>query len=134
MDKTSSQKGAMHILVLLLILAGLGGLGFLYYNSTYKSSTLIPSSTSQLTLTLNSPTEGEVIKDNKIQVKGKTNPNATVAIYTDSDMNSIEADSYGNFEGIIGLVSGINTVTVTAFAENGDEKSLALDIVNDSSN
>ncbi|OGE15857.1 hypothetical protein A3F00_04770 [Candidatus Daviesbacteria bacterium RIFCSPHIGHO2_12_FULL_37_11] len=130
----NNEKGVVPIIALVLVLLALGIFAVIYYKSTYQAPAIPTFQTSLLQLTLESPNSGTITVNNKILVKGKTSPNATVVIYTDENENSVEADLYGNFEGEIMLAGGINTLTVTAFAENGDEKTLALDVVNDSSN
>jgi len=82
-------------------------------------------------LTLLSPSDGMIATGNEIEICGKTKPNSMVVFYTESDENSAEVDSNGNFEGTIMLESGINTLTVTAFFEDGEEESISLDLVYD---
>ena len=130
MDKIS-EKGVVPIIALVVVLVAAGIIAVVYYKSTYKISTAPSSEVSPLQLTLESPIEGTLTVDNQVLVKGKTSPGATVVFYTDENENSVEADLYGNFEGKIMLADGINTVTVTSFAENGGEKTLSVDIVND---
>ena len=131
--KLMSQKGFAHILVLLMLLVAVGATGIVYYKNAHEPVVSTPQVYS-LPLSLDSPADGALITDDRIALKGRTKPNTTVAFYSDIDENSVESDSYGNFEGSIGLAEGINPLTVTAFDENGNEKSLAVDIVNDSSN
>lgn len=126
----NTERGVIPILALVLVLVAVGAVAFIYYKSTYKDSSPV-SQTSPLLLALESPTEGSVISDDQVLVKGKTSPNSTVVFYTDLEENSVDSDSSGKFEGTIKLSAGINTLTVTAFAENGNEKTLTLDIVND---
>lgn len=90
------------------------------------------SAASSLTLTLESPVDETIVVSDMVTVKGKTLPNTTVVFYTDTDANSVESDATGYFEGTINLSSGINTLNVQAFAENGEEKTITLDIVYDS--
>mgnify|MGYP001595727670 FL=1 len=130
MDK-NSEKGVVPVLVLVAILVAFGAGAIIYYKNIYKESSIPGSQVSPLLLSLESPADGTVMTGSKVSIKGKTSPGATVVFYSDAEENSVDSDSYGNFEGSIGLTEGINTITVTAFAENGDEKSLSLDIVND---
>lgn len=128
----SSEKGIVPILALVIIVVVIGaGLIVLYYKNNYQKPADSASQESQIPLSIESPVEGTVITDNQVLVKGKTSPNATVVFYSDEQENSVDSDTSGNFEGTIALARGINSLTVTAFAENGDEKSLTLDIVND---
>ena len=85
--------------------------------------------TESLVLSLSSPTEGDIAVDGEIVVRGKTLPNTTVVIYTQSDETSVESDENGNFEETILLVDGENTLTVTAFSEDGQEKSMTVTVV-----
>ncbi|MFH0864087.1 MAG: hypothetical protein V1858_03300 [Candidatus Gottesmanbacteria bacterium] len=83
-------------------------------------------------LTLDSPSDSLIVTGDQLLVKGQTLPGATVVFYTDDDQNSTEADTQGKFEGNLKLSnSGINNLNVTAYAENGEEKSLAVDLVYD---
>lgn len=135
MVRSYSQKGLAHILVLLVIIVAFGIFGWIYYNNSNNRKPDSPvTQVLPLPLTLDSPIDGALISDNKILVQGKTAPKVTVVFYTDTSEASVESDSLGNFEGMIDLSEGINTLTVIAFAENGAEKSLVLDIVNDSTN
>lgn len=84
-----------------------------------------------LPLLIESPQNEVAVVDNKVLVKGKTLPNVAVIIYSETDETSTESDNKGNFQGKITLVAGINTLTITAFEENGEEKTVTLDIVYD---
>lgn len=121
------------VLVLLLVVLGASGLFMLSRN---RAPVPIPQKTQTvakqpLTLTLESPTENSVVENSKVEVKGKTLPNATVAFFTDSDDNSVQSDSQGNFSGTINVENGINTLNVTAYSDDGDEKTVVMDIVYD---
>jgi hypothetical protein len=85
-----------------------------------------------LTLTLESPTEDTVVVDSTIEIKGSTTPNTTVAFFTETADGTVESDAAGNFSGMIELEDGINTLTVTAYAEDGEEKTIVMDVVYDS--
>ena len=83
------------------------------------------------TLSLENPKDGDLIASNKLTSRGKTLPNTTVALFTESDQELVESNSLGVFEGELTLQAGINSLIVTAYGEDGDEKSLELDIVYD---
>lgn len=85
-----------------------------------------------LTLELTSPADSELSVNREILVTGKTLPNTTVVIFTENDETSVVSDASGAFEGTIALTDGINSLIVTAYGEDGEEKSLTLDIVYDS--
>lgn len=112
----------------------------LLWQAQEKSSSPVISTVPKVTtkiqeplfLTIESPTESTQVVDQKVVVKGKTLPGTAVAIYSETDQTSVESDTSGNFEGTINLTDGINTLTVTAFGENGEEKSVTLDVVYDS--
>jgi hypothetical protein len=75
---------------------------------------------------LDSPTASTSVVDDTILVKGQTLPNTTVTIYNDTDDAMIQSDSSGNFEGKLVLGPGENNLTITAFGDAGEEKSLNL--------
>lgn len=127
----SSKKAWFLLLVITLGVAAI--LGAVFYKTRVPPPP--PTSTPQVkpafSLNLTSPGDGEVLSDNVLTVKGKTLPSATVVFYTEEDENSIQTDAEGNFEGTITLASGLNTLNVYAFAQNGEEKSLTLDVIYD---
>jgi hypothetical protein len=136
----ASSKWPIVLVVLVLAVLGLGGAGAFYLVS--RNSTAVPTPTSMplatevvpttgLTLTLNSPVDNTLAMEPKIMVSGKTSPNTLVVILTESDQNTVESDTMGNFQSEIGLESGINTLTVIAYGENGEEKELSYNIVYD---
>ena len=133
----NSQKGAAHLILLFVIFLALAA-GYLYFTNSLNIFNKLPESITQpirsakLDLSLSNLTDGMVVEGDIITVSGKTSPNTVIAIYSDTDESSIESDSKGNFTGKLKIEPGINSLTVTAFGENGDEKSLSLDIVNDS--
>lgn len=115
------------ILVVAVILVG-GSITALVNRQNRETPQAPQEVTQPVTLTLTSPAEGDVAVDDEIVVRGKTLPNTTVVIYTQSDETSVESDENGNFEETILLVEGENTLTVTAFSEDGQEKSVSLNI------
>ena len=121
------QRGFTQIVVLILLLAVL--LGVSVYLLKPKTPNL-PTET--LSLSIDSPREGTLLVDGEVLVKGKTSPGALVVFFTETDENSVEADGAGNFQGSVALSEGINTLVVTAFAEDGQEKTTSLEVVNDS--
>jgi len=123
------QKGLAPILILVVIVVVGLALGFFFYKDKIQQFFAKP-----LTLSLESPQEGSLIVDGNVSVKGETLPGAVVVFYTDEDQNSVEADANGNFQGDISLVYGINTLVVTAFSEDGQEKTVTADVVNDTGN
>lgn len=88
----------------------------------------------QLALSLDSPIDQLIISQNLVIINGKTEPTTPVVFYTEVDSNSVVSDELGRFEGSINLVAGINNLTVTAFADDGRERSINLDLVYDEDN
>lgn len=138
MRNSGSQRGIVSlVLVVFLLIVAAGGAGLYYY--LQNSSTRLPEvinkipvlKNRQLTLNLESPSDGTLAVNNRILVKGTTSPNTTVVFYNDIDQSSVESDANGRFEGNLALAEGINSLVVTAFAENGEEKSVTVEIVND---
>lgn len=102
---------------------------------TPKTTTYAPPTATPIPyafdLSIESPSDNEVTHQNRIAVKGKTSPKSTVVLFSDNDQNSVESDDSGNFTGDVLLASGINSITITAYGENDEEKSQALDVVYD---
>src|SRR3989344_2842237 len=125
-------------LIILGILVSLGAAAFIWlrpFSYQQPATPIVASSPSPsakpLTLELTSPSDGTLSINQEILVTGKTLPNTTVVFYTDTDENSIESDVSGMFESTVTLTQGINTLTVTAFGEDGTEKSQTMDLVYD---
>ena len=119
-----------------ILLCVIGYEGYLYYQQTINQQEEVilkpqPVVKKPLTLIIESPNDSTIVTSDQVLVKGKTLPNTIVTIYTDNTETSLESDTTGNFEGNIKVGNGINTLTVTAFGENDEEKSLVLDVVYD---
>ncbi len=82
---------------------------------------------------LESPKEDAVVIDDKVQVIGRTLPGTVIFVYTEDDVYSAESDKDGNFAMELSVNEGINTITLTAFGENGEEQSIYFDVVYDKS-
>lgn len=85
----------------------------------------------QLGLDLTSPADGMVSTGNMLQVTGKTLPNIPIVFFTDTHDGSVNSDAQGNFSGTIQLDSGINTLAVMASTQDGQEKTITMDVVYD---
>lgn len=131
--KKSSKGLIIFVIVALLISVGAS----LYIWLAPGSPKLIQSlpspvsKTSALTLDLQSPKDGELSINNEVLIKGKTLPGITVAIFTENDEATVESNQDGSFESSLKLSEGINSVTVTAFNGEGEEKSTTIDVVYD---
>ena len=105
-------------------------LGFLLLAGNKRiAPSFISQRTQPLMLSLESPIDGQVITDNTLIVKGKTFPMSTVVIFTEKSITSVDSNVNGHFEKTINLTTGLNKLTISSFAENGGEKTIALDVV-----
>lgn len=130
-------------IIIAVVLAAIGYAGYDYYVSHNVTNEpdinirpVVKKTVSQkpLFLSIISPAEGDLISGNSVVVKGKTLPNATVSVIADKDTSFLDADTAGNFEGTITLGEGINTLNITAFSDNGEEKSIDVNLVYDKNN
>ncbi len=135
-QKPSPKLPLIFISVTIFLILAIGG--FFLYKANSNQSDLFPSptessqpSTAPLTLDLDSPAEGELAVNDEILVRGVTLPDTVVLAYTDTDDASVTSDDSGKFETTLVLAEGINTVNVTAFSDDGQEKTVSLDIVRD---
>lgn len=121
------------ILVAVLILSALG----LMYNLTRPAVTTLDTVDSPdseptpqpLFLTLETTAEAQTV-NGELLVRGRTLPNTTVIIYSNGDEASLESDAGGTFESTI-VVSEDDVVTITAFAENGEEQTRTFTVSSD---
>lgn len=133
-----SEKGFSHILILagLAVIAVVAVAGYFLF-MVKPSETLAPVKetaavqTPPLTLSIDSPSDGTVVTDKKITIKGTTLPNTAVIMFTESDQTSLDSDAQGNFEDSLMLDDGINSITITAYDDKGGEKSTQFDVVSD---
>ncbi len=85
----------------------------------------------KLTLDLINPKDGELAVNDEILITGKTLPGATVAVFDEIDEATVVSNQDGSFETTLKLTMGINSITVTSYTDDGEEKSITLDIVYD---
>lgn len=130
-SKSSFPKSRLFIIVIFLILIAVGS--YVAYQLYFKPAPATQEEVVKVPLTLQveSPSDGMQIENNILVVNGKTSPNTTVAVFTDSDEKMVESNADGSFEATLMLRNGINTVTVTAFGEDGEEKSAIFDVIYD---
>jgi hypothetical protein len=133
----SSSKQKMILVIGLLAVLAVAGTGA-YFLSQQKPDAIAPMTKVKetpkkvpLTLTLESPTDGELVMDSTLQLTGKTSPNTTIVFFSETAEGTTESDTAGNFSGQLALENGINTVTVTAYSAEGEEISQVFDIVYD---
>ena len=130
--------------VVLIVVAGAGSY-FLLGSGTKVSNqipaSVVPAPTQAAVITtptppafdlvIDSPTSDMVVNTGKITVSGKTQPNTTVVFYNTADQNSVESDANGEFQGTLTLSPGINSLTVSAFDSQGEEKTVNVNVVYD---
>jgi hypothetical protein len=124
-----NQKGFAPLLLLLgLVIVGV--IGFFVYTKFFKpvNPQSASDSVTPLFLTLNSPTADTQATNDKVVVKGKTLPNTTVVLFNETDEATLDSNAKGEFEGTLLLSEGENNLIITAFAENGEEKTLNLTV------
>jgi hypothetical protein len=102
-------------------------------NNLHKAPPAIPAVTETVyqepPMFLNVQTENETyLVDGEMLVKGNTLPSSTVAVYSDIDEDSVESDADGNFETVVNLPAEGGFLTVTAFSQGGEEKTVTLDV------
>lgn len=88
-----------------------------------------PTSTPQDLLIITSPEDNFLSNKEKIDVSGKTFPQATVVILYEEGEKIIEADEEGNFQSEITLVGGTNEITISTYDKDGNEVSKTLTVV-----
>jgi len=132
------KKFSPFLLIVLGILVSLAAGIFIWFRPFFAQQPPIaqvtdPSPVTQaLILELTSPVDGTLSVNQEILVMGKTLPNTTVMLFTETDEDSVVSDANGRFESTITLAEGINSLTVTVFGEDGTEKSQTMDLVYDS--
>jgi len=101
---------------------------------TADNETVAPTpSNSGNSITFITPEDHAVITDNQISLKGTTEPNANLAIITESDDILATADANGNFSTPINLLSGANTISVTSVDANQATTSASITVIHTAS-
>lgn len=123
--------------VAILLLAG-GSVGV--YTQLAPRPTPIPVPTAapvqaqppqELSLSLSTPSVNTVSDARLLTVSGMTAPDTSVVLMTETHDVDVQSDGQGNFTGEIELDSGVNYLTVTAFASDGQEKTMTQEVVYD---
>lgn len=135
LKKTLTRKQIIFSLGgVLLVVVGLLGTSFLKLSKDLVVSTnvAVPQPRkAPLGLMLESPSADTVVTEGTVTVRGKTLPGSSVALFTENSENFVESDTEGKFDGEIELSGGVNTLTVTVFSKEGEEKSLVYNLVYD---
>ena len=120
------------ILSFIMVLIGLlvaGGL-FYFYQSTKTVSpsttgiitrvTPIPTPKPKIYLSLNQPSDEEVVSNKTLTISGKTNPDATLIIVTASNQQVIQPTTQGDFSTTLTLDDGQNLIEIHLILPSGE--------------
>jgi hypothetical protein len=80
-------------------------------------------------LTIVKPEDESLSSTATTTVSGSTEPGTQIVVIGEKSEEIIEADENGVFSTEIGLVSGTNEITVTAYSNNGDEATKSILVV-----
>lgn len=132
------------ILAIAAVMAGLfvAGIAFYIYQTTktlspssIKTITLKPSPPSgpDVLLTVDNPADESVTSSRVISINGKTDPQATIIVTTDSLDTVISPTSTGAYSLTLTLAPGENKIVLMAVMPNGQEtqKNLTFSVESD---
>jgi len=124
------------ILSFVAVLIGLlaAGLAFYFYQSTKTVSssnqvtvnapTPTPTPMPTVYISLSSPNDESVVTSKTLTVSGKTNPNATIIIYTDNGQQVVQPSSQGDFSTTLTLDDGENLLKLMSVLPGGETTTL----------
>jgi len=133
------MKSERIILSFIAVLIGLvvAGVAFYLYQMTktveepskkQSSDTSIgnptPTPDKSLFLTVNSPTEEEVVTKKTISISGNTTPDAIIIVRTETSDDVVSPSKTGTFSVTQTLTDGTNLIQITAIFPNGEEKKI----------
>jgi hypothetical protein len=120
------------ILSFIMVLIGLlvaGGI-FYFYQSTKTVSpstttivnriTPTPTPEPKIYLSLNQPSDEQVVASKTLVISGKTNPEATLIVITGADQQVIQPTSQGDFSTTITLGDGQNLIELQSILPTGE--------------
>jgi hypothetical protein len=120
------------ILSFIAVLIGLLVAGAVFY--FYQSTKTISTSSNQITvgrptptptpqpsvyLVLTNPNDESLASSKTLAINGKTNPGATIIIYTDNGQNVLQPTDMGDFSTTLTLEDGQNLIKLTAILPSG---------------
>lgn len=82
-----------------------------------------------LSITLSSPNNFDVVTDSPIKISGLTKPDAIVIVSTESKDYMTTAEKDGSFETEVSLSGGLNNLVVSSFDETGKSVVARLNLV-----
>lgn len=88
-----------------------------------------PTPIPQLSLTITAPKDNSISNEEKIEVSGKTAPQAIVVILYQEGEKILEADEKGSFDTEITLAGGANEIEISAHDQEGNETTQILTVV-----
>lgn len=123
------------VLAFLAILVGIvfSGVAFYFYQSTKTIpanvvKTVIqkptPTPNSTFFLSVAEPLNESVVDKKVVKVSGKTTPDATIVIITESDEEVVKPSKVGDFSTKINIGDEENIIRISAFSEKGESKSV----------
>ena len=133
------------ILSFIMVLIGLlvAGTAFYFYQSGKKPTPSVRTAVSPtpatakvktVLLTLTSPDDQEVLSNKNLDISGKTNPDATILLITDSDQQVLKPNGQGNFTTTTTLDNDQNIITVISILPSGDSKQIQETVTYSTSN
>lgn len=132
----SKEKVILSFVAIILGLFVAGGAFYIYQmtrtvnepqkNQTLGTTSVQPthSAASSNYLIVQEPQDEEVFSKRTITVSGKTMPDATVILSTDSSDQVVKPSANGDFSLTQSIDDGVNLLHVTAIFKNGEEQSV----------
>lgn len=91
---------------------------------TITISTPSPAPAEEKLLTVNEPENEKVYTTKVVNISGKTNPNATVVVLTDSDQQVLKPTANGSFSTTVNIGDDQNVLEITTILPNGERKTV----------
>lgn len=83
-----------------------------------------PSPLPKVLLTVDEPRDENVYDSRVIKISGKTDPNATIVVLTDTDEDILTPTTTGDFSTTVTINAGENVIQITAINKNGDTNTI----------
>ena len=120
------------ILSFVAVLIGLlvAGIAFYFYQSTktipspnqiiLNAPTPTPTAKPTVYLSLNNPDDETVVDNKTFVINGRTNPNATIIIYTSVNQQVMQPSAQGDFSTTLTLNDGENLIKLMSILPGGE--------------
>jgi hypothetical protein len=89
----------------------------------------ITPSPTPATITIYEPVNEALIDEEKVTLKGKSFPNAVVAVVAEEEEYLLEANDQGLFQVEISLIGGVNQINITAVSPEEEAAETNLSVV-----